>query len=299
MAASTPYRIVTHRLGYRHIEPIPSRETLAAFYRDKYFQQDHGTYKKTYQPLDTRHRENRFRLRQAAIDVLPGASEGPHRFLDVGCGEGWALRWFSDRGWDVTGVDFSDNACRRHNAPLCDRVLSGEVDETLDTLAERQPGGFDLLWLDNVLEHSPEPAALVSQLGRLCSPGGLLMIEVPNDFSVTQQVALDKGLIEDTFWVCPPEHLNYFNLAGLENLAEACGWSVRDAFSDFPIDWFLLNDEANYIADRSRGRAAHVARVRLESAMTDIDPCETLAVYRHLCRLGMGRNITMLVTPAS
>lgn len=297
MAASSPYKIVTHRLGFRQIEPTPSREELAAFYRDKYFQQDHGTYQKTYDPLDVRHRENRFRLRQAAIDALPDAGER-RTFLDVGCGEGWALRWFSDHGWNVTGVDFSDHACHRHNATLTERVLTGEVDDTLDALAERQPRQFDLIWLDNVLEHSPDPGMLLARLGRLCSPGGVLLIEVPNDFSVTQQVALDEGLIDDTFWVCPPEHLNYFNLAGLGNLASECSWDVRDAFSDFPIDWFLLNDESNYIADRSRGRAAHIGRVRLESTMTDADLDETLAVYRHLCRLGMGRNITMLASPA-
>ncbi len=298
MAASSPYKIVTHPLGFRHVEPTPSREELAAFYRDKYFQQDHGTYQKTYQPLDVRHRENRFRLRAAAIEALSGDGSRRRNFLDVGCGEGWALRWFSDDGWDVTGVDFSANACRRHNAALGDQVLTGEVDETLDALAIRQPGTFDLVWLDNVLEHSPAPGELLTRLKRLCSPGGVLLIEVPNDFSVTQQIALDEGLIDDTFWVCPPEHLNYFNLAGLQNLAEARGWEMRDAFSDFPIDWFLLNDEANYIADRSRGRAAHIARVRLESAMTDADRCDTLAVYRHLCRIGMGRNITMLASSA-
>lgn len=297
MAATRAYRIAEHPLGFRQITPTPSREELTAFYRDKYFQQDHETYQKTYEPLDVRHRENRFRIRQAAIDALP-SGDRRQTFLDVGCGEGWALRWFADRGWDVCGVDFSNSACNRHNPMLSDRIQTGEVDQTLESLAETQPYGFDLVWLDNVLKHSPDPAELLARLGRVCSPNGVILIEVPNDFSVTQQTALDEGTISDRFWVCPPEHLNYFNRVGLKNLVEQCGWHLLDSFSDFPIDWFLLNDKANYIADRGHGRAAHVARVRLESAMTDTDVGETLGMYRHLCRLGMGRNITMLASPA-
>ncbi|HHQ68688.1 MAG TPA: hypothetical protein ENM98_00045 [Halothiobacillaceae bacterium] len=120
---------------------------------------------------------------------------------------------------------------------------------------------------------------------------------LPNDFSLIQQAAMAEGLIDRTFWFCPPEHLNYFNPQGLKRLVEACGWQVQDAFSDFPIDWFLLNEHANYVTDRARGAEAHAARERIESLMVQRDPEGTLNIYRELLAMGMGRNITLVVTP--
>ena len=39
--------------------------------------------------------------------------DGPGRLLDVGCGTGARTAGFADRGWDVTGVDLSEDMLRR------------------------------------------------------------------------------------------------------------------------------------------------------------------------------------------
>ena len=62
---------------------------------------------------------------QALVDWLR-AIERPGRVLIPGCGSGYEVRAFAERGWDVLAVDFSPCAVKRAQAelgPLRDRVL--------------------------------------------------------------------------------------------------------------------------------------------------------------------------------
>jgi SAM-dependent methyltransferase len=52
---------------------------------------------------------NRFLV--AEVSDLP-----PGRALDLACGEGQNGIWLASRGWDVTGVDYSDVAIRKATA---------------------------------------------------------------------------------------------------------------------------------------------------------------------------------------
>lgn len=289
-----PDNLIRHPAGFYQVNPMPDSAELEAFYRDKYFQSSHGNYKKHYHHRDQRHRHNRLLLRYVALNVDPNTNHEPAKMLDIGCGEGWAMRWFADKGWQVTGVDFSDAACREHNPELAKKIHTGNVADTLLALIESNRARFDVIWLTNVLEHAPDPEWLLSQIHTLSTASGQVLVEVPNDFSITQQAAARQAMIQSNFWFCPPEHLNYFDLTGLSKLMQSCGWAVQDAFSDFPIDWFLMHEHANYIAHNSRGTAAHAARELIESEMIRTDVHTTLALYRNLAQLGMGRNITVL-----
>lgn len=35
------------------------------------------------------------------------------KFLDVGCGEGWALKYFKEEMWEITGLDYSEFGCKK------------------------------------------------------------------------------------------------------------------------------------------------------------------------------------------
>jgi len=290
--------VIQNEYGFHQVKPTPSAESLQEFYRDLYFQKNHGTYKRSYSDIDRQNRDNRLSIKSEAIAQLgvPLNTALPKRFLDVGCGEGWALSYWFKHGWDVTGVDFSTAACQNHNPELAKTVITGEIEESLNELI-RQGYRFDLLWLDNVLEHARDPELLLHQLHQLAGTDAILAIEVPNDFSPLQALAMDSGLIDREFWVCPPQHLQYFNLTGLDNLLQAMNWSVVDAFSDFPIDWFLMNPASNYVKDASVGRGAHEARTQLESLMLNQSAERILEVYRGLAQMGLGRNINVLARP--
>ena len=227
-----------------------------------------------------------------------GASRAPSRtFLDVGCGEGWALDYFQRQGWDVLGLDFSSFSLEQFHPGLRGRLRAGDLYNSLQELiAEDQK--FDVLWLDNVLEHVLDPAELLRRCRALTHPGGVLMVDVPNDFSPLQQHLLAAGHIDRPFWVALPDHLSYFGAAGLRNLAAATGWRTARTFGDQPIDLNLFNPATNYVMDRSLGKAAHQSRLEQDNFLLRTAPLPAVAAYYEaLAGVGLGRSVVAFLQP--
>src|SRR3546814_3286306 len=80
-------------------------------------------------------------------------------------------------------------------------------------------------------------------------PGGLLVIDVPNDFNEWQQVSRAAHDL-DEWWVAPPAHLNYFSPSSLRAMLEGEGYDVRSLRSSFPLEMFLLMGD-RYVGDAS------------------------------------------------
>jgi 2-polyprenyl-3-methyl-5-hydroxy-6-metoxy-1,4-benzoquinol methylase len=282
----TPTR---HSLGYFEANPKPSEEELSEYYARKYYQNNQAGYAQAYDTEEVEGIRSNLKVKEALIEQF--ASPGAVRsMLDIGCGEGFAISYFSERGWDVLGLDFSDHAIKQHNPKYADRFIAGDFRPLLKDLANKGRQ-FGVLWLDNVLEHVIDPLELLQQCLAVTQPGGLVMIDVPNDFSALQAEARALGTIDRDFWVVLPDHLSYFNDDGLRNLARSAGWEHCRTISDFPIDFNLLHPSANYVADRSVGKAAHRQRIRLTNLFSRISVEKTVALYAALADLGLGRSI--------
>ena len=200
-------------------------------------------------------------------------------------------------GWGCLGLDYIDFGCQSQNPSMSELIRVGDIYENLGALAHEQTR-FDLILLDNVLEHVTDPGARLQSLRTLLTPSGVLIVEVPpNDFSSLQQHLLDEGHIDSPFWGVVPDHLSYFNAEGLRALAQEIGWEVRHLMTDYPIDPNLLNPDSNYILDRSRGKACHLARVEIENLIHDFSPDKAVAVYSAFAELGIGRALTAMLTP--
>lgn len=97
----------------------------------------------------------------------------PPRLLDVGCGTGSNLAVFG-RKTDAVGVDLSSEALR-----FC-RLR--DIESVALTPVERLPfpdGAFDVITALDMLEHTDDDLAALTELRRVCKPGGLLICTVP------------------------------------------------------------------------------------------------------------------------
>ena len=56
-----------------------------------------------------------------------------------------------------------------------------------------------------------DPEILISDLKTILNNTGILLIQVPNDYSVTQKFALREKRIKKEYWFLPHNILNYFN----------------------------------------------------------------------------------------
>jgi len=197
----------------------------------------------------------------------------------------------------VLGLDFSSFSLEKFHPALRDRLRTGDLYEELQKLVDSGQQ-FDVLWLDNVLEHVLEPAALLRLCRALVPPNGVLVVDVPNDFSALQKHLLDSGQIDRAFWVVLPDHLSYFNPIGLRNLAEATGWRTSKVIGDQPIDLNLLNPAANYVMNRDVGKAAHRARLEQDNLLLRTASLPAVATYYEaLAGVGLGRSIVAFLQP--
>ena len=291
-ADSSDHRLSRHACGFLEVVDKPDDAALQSYYADSYYQHQSGNYRSSYGDVELACIRQRIEHRYRLTGQLAPLTDESLSMLDVGCGEGFAMAYFEQQGFDVLGLDFSDHGVMCMNPSLQPHIRTGDVFTLLQTQIN-SGAQFDVIWLQNVLEHVRDPLGLLRQLESLVTPGnGVLVLTVPNDGSAFQEALLANGDIKERFWVAIPDHLSYFTTNSLKSAASETGWHCADLIGDCPIDLFLMHPGSNYVADSSRGPAAHQARLRLELQIGAHGHEAATAFYRSLAGVGLGRNLT-------
>ena len=151
------------------------------------------------------------------------------RVLDVGCAAGFFLRVAAELGHDVRGVEVSEAIAQEAvNALGAERVWIG----TLDSVPHEQPGfgrgTFDLVTMWDVVEHVPDPQALLQDARAMLAPGGHLLIE-------TQNVDSRFANLLGPRWhhYKHEEHIYHFNPRTIRALLDQTGFEVVKLTSSF------------------------------------------------------------------
>jgi len=151
--------------------------------------------------------------------ILARAGEGRgRRLLDVGAADGFLAEQLTARGYEVTGIE-GDQGLAALAAGKCRSVVVADLERDLPDL----DGPFDVIVYGDVLEHLKDPLRVLLTLNRLLSPGGTIIVSVPNTAHLWVRLQLligrfeyaDRGLLDRT-------HLRFFTLASFRRfLAEA------------------------------------------------------------------------------
>jgi len=103
------------------------------------------------------------------------------RLLDVGCGGGILAEAMAQRGATVTGIDMGEAPLGVARLHLLES--GAEVDyrrTTAEALAAEAPGHYDIVCCLEMLEHVPDPAAVIAACADLAKPGGSLYFSTIN-----------------------------------------------------------------------------------------------------------------------
>ena len=174
-------------------------------------------------PQKALHALNPARLRYVAERVALADAT----VLDVGCGGGLLSEAMAKAGAAVTGIDLAPNllkAARLHGLESGVKVDYRET--SVEALADAQPGSFDAVTCMEMLEHVPDPSAIVRACAALLKPGGRLLLSTLNRTPAAFALAivgaeyvarlLPKGTHRYRDFIKPSELAGWLREAGLE-----------------------------------------------------------------------------------
>lgn len=146
------------------------------------------------------------------------------RVLDVGCGSGGVGRTIRLRASELVGIEYDEQAALKARE-VYDVVLVGDVAERIDDVVPP----FDVILAYDVLEHLPDPKAVLYRLRAVAAPGALLHVSMPN----ARHITLVRDLVfRGTFGYTEygqrdSTHLRWVTRRDLVVLLESTGWHVE------------------------------------------------------------------------
>lgn len=142
---------------------------------------------------------------------------GVHDLLEIGCGPGQFLDAARDTGMRVEGIDRAPTA----EAPRRRGHLVHDL--WFDDFGPPVPR-FDAIAMWEVIEHVPDPGALLQRARAWLRPGGFLALSTPSSSGLPARALGPRFPM-----VSPPDHLALFSRRGLQSLLGAAGFD--------PVRW--------------------------------------------------------------
>lgn len=206
-------------------------------YGDRYFAEYAGGDYMSEEPQ--RRRESRLRL-----DLLARVTPPPARVLEIGAAAGFFLDEARARGYDGVGVEPNATMAAHARDALGLDVHVGRLEDV--GLPERS---FDAACAFHVVEHLHDPRSALEAIRAALTPGGHLLVEVPN-----AQSAAARRLGAAWQPLDLPYHVGHHGPRSLRALLERSGFAV------------LRVDTVPFALYGARSRAELLARALVEAA---------------------------------
>lgn len=220
------------------IHPMPTSKDISQFYDKKY-------HANGPRPLLGATLVHGYEFLKCLHVIWKTRSIKPKKILDVGCGNGEILRMFSMLGkFDLWGIDLELQKPPKGVKIILDRFENVHL----------PPHSFDIIVLNNILEHVTEPNVFLDKCKSLLRKGGYIFGETPvaNKFG-------QRFFGRYWFGFHFPRHTVLFSEEGLKGVASRSGLKVTRLWSVIhPGTWAIGTQ--SFLSDTFGGIFAHKGR---------------------------------------
>ena len=184
------------------------------------------------------------------------------RVLDVGCGGGILADSMARIGATVLGIDLATKALKVAQLHALEAQTEGVeyLEISAEGLAAQQPGSFDVVTCMEMLEHVPDPAAVVKACCALVKPGGHVFFSTINRNAKSFLFAivgaeyvlnmLPRGTHEYSKLIKPSELAGYCRATGLD-FVQTKGLEYNPMTRHY---WLSANTSVNYMVATQKPR---------------------------------------------
>jgi SAM-dependent methyltransferase len=173
----------------------------------------------------------RERTFDAALTEIERLAGGRGRLLDIGTAAGAFVAAAVRRGWEAEGCEpnrwLGEWGARHYGI----RIRQGSVFDQ-----DYAPGTFDVVTLWDVIEHTPDPRAVLNKCRELLKPGGVLIVNYPDIGSWIARALGRRWLFLTSV------HLWYFDRTTARRFMETGGFEVltiRPHYQRLELDYIL------------------------------------------------------------
>lgn len=147
--------------------------------------------------------------------------------IDIGCGGGILAESMARKGATVTGIDLSEKALKVADLHSLEAGIAMRYEFiSAEDMALREPATFDVVTCMEMLEHVPDPAAVVRACAALVKPGGQVFFSTLNRNPKSYLFAiigaeyllrlLPRGTHDYRKFITPAELSNFARQSGLD-----------------------------------------------------------------------------------
>lgn len=138
----------------------------------------------TWKRLYTSEYPRGFLIMETLARYVPGFRVRGSDVLDIGCGDAGALIAFAEKGARCAGIETFETSLERGMLRAADHGVAVDLKKGAAEAIPFPDDSFDLVMLDNVLEHVDDRPLTLREVKRVLRPGGVLYMVTPKPFSL-------------------------------------------------------------------------------------------------------------------
>jgi SAM-dependent methyltransferase len=125
---------------------------------------------------------------EVLLELLDNNSPAGSKVLDIGCGSGEIAHVINEKGYAVSGIDFSPVAIELARKQGINSQLAD-----LDNGIPFDDNTFNIVWAGDVIEHVFDPIFVLNEINRVLVPGGQLLCTIPYDLNIATRLRVFFG----------------------------------------------------------------------------------------------------------